>query len=71
MPRAVAVFRKIGWVLIPYPVDYRTPDFELSGDWPDIAEKLEKISVALNEWVGLVAYYVMDRTDEIFPGPET
>lgn len=26
MPRAVGVFRKIGWALIPYPVDYQTAD---------------------------------------------
>ncbi len=69
MPRALGVFRKIGWALIPYPVDYQTADVELLGDWPDVAANLDNIGVALKEWIGLVAYYAMDRTDELFPGP--
>jgi hypothetical protein len=24
----------------------------------------------LRQWIGLVAYYAMDRTDELFPGPD-
>ncbi len=70
MPRAVGVFRKIGWALIPYPVDYQTADVELLGDWPDVAANLDNIGVALKEWIGLIAYYAMDRTDELFPGPD-
>jgi uncharacterized SAM-binding protein YcdF (DUF218 family) len=69
MPRAVGVFRKIGWPLIPYPVDYQTADIEMFADWPDLAANLAGIGVALKEWIGLVAYYAMDRTDELFPGP--
>jgi uncharacterized SAM-binding protein YcdF (DUF218 family) len=49
MPRAVGVFRKIGWALIPYPVDYQTADVELLGDWPDVAANLNNIGVALKE----------------------
>jgi uncharacterized SAM-binding protein YcdF (DUF218 family) len=71
MPRAVGIFRKIGWPLIPYPVDYQTADIELLADWPDVAANLAGIGVVLKEWVGLVAYYVMDRTDELFPAPQT
>ncbi len=70
MPRAVGVSRKIGWALIPYPVDYQFSDVELIEDWPDVAKNLEDIGVALKEWIGLVAYYAMDRTDELFPGPD-
>ena len=69
MPRAVGVSRKIGWPLIPYPVDYQTADIEMFADWPDLAANLAGIGVALKEWIGLVAYYAMDRTDELFPGP--
>ena len=69
MPRAVGIFRKIGWPVIPYPVDYQTADIEMFADWPDVAANLAGIGATLKEWVGLVAYYVMDRTDELLPGP--
>jgi uncharacterized SAM-binding protein YcdF (DUF218 family) len=71
MPRAVGVFRKIGWPLVPYPVDYQTAEIELLADYQDVATNLAQIGVAFKEWVGLVAYYVMDRTDELFPAPQT
>lgn len=71
MPRAVGIFRKIGWTVIPYPVDHQTAQIEPFADWPDVAANLADIGVALKEWVGLVAYYAMGRTDELFPGPET
>ena len=69
MPRAVGVFRKIGWSVLPYPVDYQTAEIELLADYQDVATNLAQIGVAFKEWVGLVAYYAMDRTDELFPGP--
>jgi len=70
MPRAVGIFRKIGWPVIPYPVDYQTADIEMFADWPDVAANLAGIGVVLKEWVGLFAYYTMDRSDELFPGPD-
>ena len=69
MPRAVGVFRKIGWPVVPYPVDYRTGDAETSWAWPDSAANLSAIGVALKEWVGLLAYYLLDRSDELWPAP--
>jgi len=71
MPRAVGVFRKVGWSIIPYAVDYQAGEIELFADWPDVAANLASIGVVLKEWVGLLAYYAMDRTDELFPAPET
>jgi len=53
----------------PYPVDYQTTDIEFFADWPGVAENLAGIGVVLKEWVGLVAYYAMDRSDELVPGP--
>ena len=37
---------------------------------PDLVGSLHGIGAALKEWIGLLAYYVMDRTDELFPAPE-
>ena len=34
-----------------------------------LAANLADIGVALKEWVGLVAYYALDRIDELFPAP--
>ncbi len=67
MPRAVGCFGEVGWNVLPYPVDYRTeahplPDFKL-------AEHLELLDLAAKEWVGLVAYRLLGRTDALLPGP--
>ena len=70
MPRAAGVFRKIGWDLIPYPVDYQFADVAPLTNWPDLAANLVKIGHVLKEWVGLVVYYFLDRTSELFPGPD-
>ncbi len=70
MPRAVGVFRKIGWPVIPYPVDYHTGGPQTVTDLPDVAGNLAAIGDALKEWVGLVAYYLLDRTDELWPAPQ-
>jgi uncharacterized SAM-binding protein YcdF (DUF218 family) len=68
MPRAVGIFRKRGWPVIPYPVDYRTEgriDFENL----TLIDRLNELDLALKEWIGLVAYYAMGRTTSLFPGP--
>jgi uncharacterized SAM-binding protein YcdF (DUF218 family) len=68
MPRAVGIFRKRGWPVIPYPVDYRT----LGGiDFGNLAliERLNELDLGLKEWLGLAAYYAMGRTASLFPGP--
>ena len=69
MPRAMGVFRKLGWSVLPYPVDYQTAGPDTLTEWPDIAANLAGIGVVLKEWVGLLAYYLLDRTDELWPAP--
>jgi uncharacterized SAM-binding protein YcdF (DUF218 family) len=70
MPRAVGTFREVGWKVIPLPVDYRAADGALLDEWPDLAEKLYKIGIALKEWVGLSAYYLMGKSEALFPAAE-
>lgn len=65
LPRAVACFRSVGWNVIPYPAGYQAQD----ADRPGIAGNLRVLRLALHEWIGLVAYYAMGRTDVIFPAP--
>jgi uncharacterized SAM-binding protein YcdF (DUF218 family) len=67
MPRAVGCFRRIGWDVLAYPVDFRTearprPGFDLGGH-------LAQLDWAAKEWVGLLAYRLLDRTDAWFPAP--
>jgi uncharacterized SAM-binding protein YcdF (DUF218 family) len=67
MPRAVGCFRRIGWQVVPYPVDYRTegrprPGFLLS-------EHLALVDVVVKEWVGLMAYRILGYTDTLLPAP--
>jgi uncharacterized SAM-binding protein YcdF (DUF218 family) len=69
MPRAVGVFRRVGWPVIAYPVDYRT-----SGEIgllarPDAAQGWAAFDLAVKNWIGLVAYWLSDRTDAPFPAP--
>jgi uncharacterized SAM-binding protein YcdF (DUF218 family) len=69
MPRAMGVFRKQGWAVVAYPVDYQTDSIGLRLDF-DLSDKMSGLNVAMKEWVGLAAYYAMGRTTTIFPGPE-
>lgn len=67
LPRAVAVFRHLGWDVIPYPAGYLT-----SGDPsilapPDLAGGLRLASLALHEWGGLIVYRIMGYTDQLIP----
>ena len=67
MPRAVGTFRKAGWPVIPFPVDFRTEGpYELL---PRLNFRgFDEFAAALKEWVGLAAYRMMDRTDQFLPG---
>ena len=70
MPRAMGVFRKVGFPVEPWPVDYRTVG------WSDAlrlmespAEGLRRLDLAVHEWMGLIAYRLTGRSDDVFPGP--
>jgi uncharacterized SAM-binding protein YcdF (DUF218 family) len=70
MPRSVGCFRRAGFPVEPYPVDWRTPDGP--GVWRPfgtLSGGLARTDVAVREWVGLVAYWLTGRTSELFPGP--
>jgi uncharacterized SAM-binding protein YcdF (DUF218 family) len=69
MPRAVGCFRRVGFDVIPYPVDYNSGTNAFFGD--NFANDLRTLGWATHEWVGLVAYRVMGRTDVLFPGPSS
>ncbi len=69
MPRALGAFRKAGWDILAMPVDYQTVAGFPEPFSPGLAGNLRALTLALHEYVGLLAYKMMDRTDELFPGP--
>jgi len=69
MPRAMGTFRKAGWSVIPYPVDYQTPRRIGWPKWPGL-RGLGALNAAAKEWGGLLTYYLAGRTDSFFPGPK-
>lgn len=61
MPRSVGVFNKLGWAVLPYPVDhYTNPNDLFRVEW-DFSGNLDLLNTATKEWVGLVAYYWMGK----------
>ncbi|WP_394891799.1 YdcF family protein [Mesorhizobium sp. AaZ16] len=70
MPRSMALFRKAGFDVLPWPVDYRTSGEEGFGLFRDnAADALQNTTVAIREWIGLFAYWLSGRIDDPFPGP--
>jgi uncharacterized SAM-binding protein YcdF (DUF218 family) len=70
MPRSMGLFRKAGFNVVAYPVDYRSEgifrDWRLSNE---VWRGLRLFDVAAHEWVGLAAYYASGKIDALFPGP--
>jgi uncharacterized SAM-binding protein YcdF (DUF218 family) len=71
MPRAMGVFRKAGFQVEAFPVDFLS-----SGEQADYlrpyrkaARGLDIADDAFKEWAGLLAYYLAGYTDTLFPGP--
>ncbi|WP_296584715.1 YdcF family protein [Xanthobacter sp.] len=70
MPRAVGCFRKAGFDVVPYPVDFRTiGPSQLNDTFSRTAVGLDMADVSIKEWVGLVAYYLSGKTSALFPAP--
>jgi uncharacterized SAM-binding protein YcdF (DUF218 family) len=70
MPRAVGCFRKAGFAVEAWPVDYRAPQRLDPTLWhTSIPDGLRRIDWATREYIGLVAYYLAGRTDALLPRP--
>jgi uncharacterized SAM-binding protein YcdF (DUF218 family) len=69
MPRSMGVFRKAGWRITAWPVNYRTGAD--SGVWLETSfpVRLQEFEWGTREWLGLFAYWLMGRTDALFPAP--
>jgi uncharacterized SAM-binding protein YcdF (DUF218 family) len=68
MPRALGAFRRAGWEVTPYPVDYRT-DGRFAWRWRrSFLGGLAALELAVREFAGLVFYRWSGRSDSLFPG---
>jgi uncharacterized SAM-binding protein YcdF (DUF218 family) len=70
LPRAIGVFRRTGFPVEPYPVDWRTrgaPD--ALRPFATLGDGLRRSDTAVREWVGLAVYWLTGRSSALFPGP--
>ncbi|MDR3415481.1 MAG: YdcF family protein [Nevskia sp.] len=67
MPRSVGCFRMAGWDVVPYPVNFIGDN----QDWAafETGVQLTRVGLAEKEWIGLLLYHVLGRTDAWFPAP--
>jgi len=71
MPRAVGVFEKVEFPVVPYPVDFRTAGgARTHRPFAFVSEGLRRLDIATKEWAGLIAYRATGRTASLFPGPQ-
>jgi uncharacterized SAM-binding protein YcdF (DUF218 family) len=62
MPRAVGVFRAVGWDVIPYPVDYMPRP-----SWAGVGYRLDAFDAVVREWAALAMYHARGRTQTLLP----
>jgi uncharacterized SAM-binding protein YcdF (DUF218 family) len=70
MPRAVGLFRQVGFPVVPWPADHLSAGSEglqLKLDQP--TENAAITSLALREWIGLLGYRLLGKTADLLPGP--
>jgi uncharacterized SAM-binding protein YcdF (DUF218 family) len=72
MPRAVGCFRKAGFTVDAFPVDYQTRGWSNLSRFNGFAsEGLYQLDLAVKEWIGLGAYWWAGYTAELLPGPSS
>jgi uncharacterized SAM-binding protein YcdF (DUF218 family) len=70
MPRSVGAFRMAGFEVEAYPVDWRTRGWgDATQGFDRLSSGLSRADVAIHEWRGLVTYWLVGRSSELFPAP--
>jgi len=68
MPRAIGCFRRVGFKVEGYPIQYTTGDrSRLQTAFGLGANALARLDSAMKEWIGLLVYRLAGRTNELFP----
>ena len=66
MKRALLIADKNNWELIPYAVDFKNiKDFKFIPNL-NLLSNLNSFQQGSHEWLGLVSYYLMGRTNKVF-----
>jgi uncharacterized SAM-binding protein YcdF (DUF218 family) len=69
MPRSIGIFRKAGFAVEPYPVDWRVGGRADLFSFTNLAgDGLGRTDTAMREWMGLIAYRLTGKTSELLPG---
>jgi uncharacterized SAM-binding protein YcdF (DUF218 family) len=70
MPRAIGAFRRVGFFVEAYPVDWRTRGRQdLLHVFAAAADGLKRSDTAMREWIGLFVYWLTGRIIELLPRP--
>jgi uncharacterized SAM-binding protein YcdF (DUF218 family) len=69
MPRSIGLFRKAGFQIEAYPVDRRTSKSDAFQFSSVSTNGLDRTDIAMREWIGLVAYRLTGKIDDLLPGP--
>ncbi|MDO8400750.1 MAG: YdcF family protein [Bradyrhizobium sp.] len=70
MPRSVGLFRKAGFDVEAYPVDWRLgARAELLTLSTVAGDGFTRSDLAVREWMGLIAYWATGKIDDLLPGP--
>jgi uncharacterized SAM-binding protein YcdF (DUF218 family) len=71
MPRSVGLFRKAGFAVEAYPVDWKVGTSEDLFKYYLVGSNgLQLVDIAVREWLGLIAYRLAGSTDALLPGPQ-
>ena len=69
IPRAIGVFRKLDWNVVPIPADHTVVP---NGEWQpqlNLAATFMQINEGFHEWLGMIAYYISGKSSDLFPAP--
>jgi uncharacterized SAM-binding protein YcdF (DUF218 family) len=70
MPRSIGLFRKAGFAVEPYPVDWWIGGRGDLWAFSSVAiDGLARTDIAVREWIGLAAYWASGKIDTLLPGP--
>jgi len=70
MPRAIAAFRAAGFPVEACPVNWHTRGpADMTVPFLSFISGLRMTDAAVHEWIGLAAYRLAGKTDELFPAP--
>lgn len=68
MPRALGLFRKAGFTIKPWPVDYRTRGWQDLWRFSDrLPAGHQRLDLAVTEWMGLLLARLSGHVDQVFP----